>query len=102
VQTGRGKLSEGRIRLLGIWRESLQDISGPSAIAEGVVLLPKTLPLEEMIPELREEYHRVAIKLFAELWDRLHPKGKRWEDNPEVWVLEFRLVERTPTPSREP
>ena len=72
VQPGRGKHAVGRIGIRRIRRECLNAINHDDAQAEGVGR---------------------SIAAFAELWDSIHPKGKRWIDNPEVWVLEFKLVE---------
>lgn len=82
VQLGRGKHAVGRIGITKIRREPVQSITEADAIAEGVRKLyrcPQWLPDE-------------ARRSFKELWDSIHPKGKRWADNPEVWVLEFELV----------
>jgi len=73
VQPGRGKKAIGRIGIVKIRKECLNAITYDDAQAEGVGR---------------------SIAAFAELWDSIHPKGKRWEDNPEVWVLEFELVEK--------
>ena len=71
VQPGRGKHAVGRIGITKIRRECLNAITHDDAQAEGVGR---------------------SIAAFAELWDSIHPKGKRWIDNPGVWVLEFELV----------
>ena len=71
VQPGRGKYAIGRIGIIKIRKECLNAITHDDAQAEGVGR---------------------SIAAFAELWDSIHPKGKRWIDNPEVWVLEFELV----------
>ena len=82
VQPGRGKKAVGRIFINRIRRESLQLISEADAIAEGVRKLyrcPQWLPDE-------------AKRSFEELWNSIYPKDNRWEDDPEVWVLEFELA----------
>ena len=82
VQPGHGKHAIGRIGITKIRREHLQEIAYEDAIAEGIRKLyrcPQWLPGE-------------VYKSFCELWDSIHPKGKRWKDNPEVWVLDFELV----------
>ena len=71
VQPGRGKHAVGRIGIVMIYKERLNAITHNDAQAERV---------------------GKSIAAFAELWDSIHPKGKRWADNPEVWVLEFELV----------
>ena len=72
IQPGRGKKAIGRLRLLSIRREFLQDISEKDARAEGV-----------------GEWGCDTIEMFQNLWDSINKSGARWEDNPEVWVLEF-------------
>ncbi|MCA9912624.1 MAG: hypothetical protein KC496_04730 [Anaerolineae bacterium] len=60
-----------RILLLSIRRERLQDITGADAQAEGV-------------PD---------VQAYRQLWDSINTKkGTRWDDNPDVWVLEFDLI----------
>ena len=80
IQSGRGKKGNGRFCIVKIRKENLQSITEADAKAEGVWKLyrcPQWLPDE-------------AIKSFMELWNSIHNKpGTRWEDNPEVWVLEI-------------
>lgn len=87
VQPGRGKKSAGRLKVTKIRREKLIDISIVDCIAEGI----ETTPGEEEgahVPEHRER--------FAELWNSLYAKTDyAWSMNPEVWVLEFELVEKS-------
>lgn len=78
VQPGRNEKAVARIRLVDICQEQLQDITAEDALAEGIG------------PDLTDT-DRIAA--FAALWDRIHTKpGTRWDDNPEVWVLEFELA----------
>jgi hypothetical protein len=73
----RGKPGIGRIRLTEIRRERLQDITEEDAKAEGC---------EWDYFTAREDYRL--------LWESINKrKGTRWEDNPEVWVLTFEVVE---------
>jgi hypothetical protein len=85
VQPGRGKKALGRIRLTGIRRERLQDILGEDARAElGWTNESQPYPCRDL----------TARQCFMELWDEIHQKrGNRWQDNPEVWVLEFEVVD---------
>ncbi len=71
VQPGRGKKAVGRIGIAKIRREYLNAITHNDAQAEGVGR---------------------SLAKFADLWNSIHPKGKRWGNNPEVWVLDFELV----------
>jgi hypothetical protein len=61
--------------------ERLQDISEEDAIAEGI----PNRPAEE---SNRDE--------FADLWDSINgkKKGCAWNDNPWVWVVEFKQEDR--------
>jgi len=80
VQPGRGKKSVGRIRILKIRRERLWDIQDEDIRAEGV-LTENTLDT-------------TIWGDFMALWAEIYKKKPyRWEDNPEVWVLEFERVE---------
>jgi hypothetical protein len=96
VQAGRGKrgLSLGRIRILSIRQERLQDISVVDCYAEGVVEAVE-FPCDGVDGvDGYEGSGNINIReYFGKMWDSIHPKGKRWSDNPEVWVLEFELVE---------
>ena len=85
VQPGRGKKAIGRIGIIKIRKERLQDITIEDVKAEGVA--PYTLArgvLAEDQPDPRWK--------FIELWNSIYPKDNRWEDDPEVWVLEFELA----------
>ena len=75
IQPGRGLHGIGHhIRINNIFREHLQDITQAAALAEGI--RGSTNP----------------IVTFAQIWDSIYRQsGKRWKDNPEVWVLEFEL-----------
>jgi len=82
VQPGRGKKAVGRIRITKIRRERLQEIKPFDCRAEMGVS--------------NDDPKRFAIYLlprFIKLWNSLYRKPYRWEDNPEVWVLEFERVE---------
>jgi hypothetical protein len=83
VCPGRGKKAVGRIRITGIRRERLKQISHNDAVAEGCK------PLQLANGELGTRYVS-AVPPFMILWDSIHTKpGTRWADNPDVWVLDF-------------
>lgn len=67
--------------------ESLQAISEQDALAEGTQ--------EPSLRELGDELAQAAWserQVYQRLWQFLHEKpGQRWEDNPEVLVLTFRV-----------
>ena len=65
-------------------RERLQEISRADILAE---LGPPPLDGDKAVDSF-------LSATFAALWNSIHKKaGTRWEDCPEVWVLEFELVE---------
>lgn len=71
LQPGRGRLGIGYIGLLAINTERLWRISFAAIAREGYAT--------------RDAY-RAA-------WDRINRRpGTRWDDNPVVWVLRFKLV----------
>ena len=93
VQPGRGRKAVGRIKIIKIQREQLQDISEGDCHAEGVLVPTTHGRFSCHIEGVDSRYIMPSpIPYFAELWNSIHPKGKRWEDNPHVWVLEFELV----------
>ena len=84
VQLGRGKKSLGRIKLLKIRLEHVQSISCKDIIAEG---LRTNLRKIDATMDLLQQWE--------ELWDSIYGRtGFAWKYNPQVWVLEFELVEK--------
>jgi len=82
VQPGRGQKSVTRIRVTGLRRERLQDMSQADAQQE----MPVASPLADVSDG------QWALKSFQETWNTMyHQPGQRWQDNPEVWVIEFEL-----------
>jgi hypothetical protein len=89
-------LSRITLEVLCIRAERLQDISMHDALSEGI---------EVTGPRFEEGSY--CIGAFADLWDTIHAKRKTrrcdlgiwpadftpytWENNPWVWVLEFRI-----------
>ncbi len=96
IQAGRGKHAVGRIGVINIRQEQLQEISYEDIGAEGITSIwPVLINTAYLMTGAKDEDELKQILFraeFAGLWDSIHPKGKRWEDNPEVWVLEFDLV----------
>lgn len=85
VQPGRGKKAVGRIRITEIKRGRLQDITPQAAKAEGV---DPYIVYGWGIDYIGYE------QAFVNLWDGIYKEpGKQWQDNPEVWVLTFELVD---------
>ena len=85
-QPGRGKPANGRIQLLAIRDERLQDISSADMTAEGYPIF--TLLSYPLSVRLRGQQSR-----FAEAWDSIVPRKDRWEKNRPVWVLVYKFVE---------
>ncbi|HLA81116.1 MAG TPA: hypothetical protein VJP78_05710 [Thermoleophilia bacterium] len=72
IQHGRGKAALGRIRIVAIRKEQLQDMTLEDAIAEGV----------------SPNNPKNSLKWFPFIWNAINNRrGMRWEDNPAVWVL---------------
>lgn len=68
------------LEITGVRVERLQDISEEDALAEGVN------------NSLHMPGGRFANENFAHLWWTIHGDGS-WEENPWVWVVEFKRVE---------
>lgn len=91
VQPGRGKPAIGRIQIIAIDKERLQDISAYDAEKEGIEVFHYYC--DHGTDDDPTPIHRCdPIGKFRELWDSINGKrqGIRWVDNPEVWVLVFR------------
>ena len=58
-----------RIKVLDIHHEPLQSITQSDARKEGVD----------------------SVMQYMDLWDSLAPTGKRWQDNPFVWIIDFEV-----------
>ena len=65
--------------------ERVRDITAEQAIAEG---MQSNLREHDAVESLRND--------FAQLWNGLAKPGARWDDNPWVWVVDFRRVEHVP------
>lgn len=98
VQPGRGQKAIARIRITDIRREPLQAITEAEAEAEGVEPFP--CPTCDLIEPMHSfgclhcggtrKYHKGA---YIELWNHIHTApGTTWDDNPDVFVLEFELA----------
>jgi hypothetical protein len=96
VQPGRTKKAIGRIRITGIRRERLQDITEEDALAEGCEGLWNPMRGYYNFREAPTDttlFGKYSKDHFKQLWDSIHTKpGTRWDDNPEVWVLEFEVI----------
>ena len=64
------------------YRERLQNMGYEDCLAEG-------LSARETFQKIKTG--REICAEFGRLWDSLYKQGERWEDNPEVMVIRFRL-----------
>jgi hypothetical protein len=66
------------LEVVSLRHERLQEITREDASAEGVVSFDELSTVDR----------------FAILWESINGKtpGKRWEDSPWVWVIEFKVV----------
>lgn len=84
VQPGRTEPSVGRIRLLSIARRRLQTLTAEEHIAEG---LRTQFGGHDAVVDLRDQ--------FISLWNSVYIRpAHRWEADPEIWMLTFKLVKR--------
>lgn len=68
------------LEVTGVRVERLQDISNADCWAEGMC--------DDNNPE-----QKLNRRWFSELWESINGPGS-WEQNPWVWVVEFRRVEK--------
>jgi hypothetical protein len=73
----------------------LQEITEQDARAEGIEREVNVETNGNLAAEVGFGFELISLrKTFADLWDSIHTAaGTRWEDDPDVWVLEFELVE---------
>ena len=82
VQPSVAKKTVGKIKVVAIRREHLQDISESDALQEA--------PVDSSEGDVAAS--QLALKTFKETWDNKYSNpGQCWDDNPEVWVVEFQL-----------
>ena len=77
--------------------EPLEGISRDDAIAEGLIHQPGVIePDWWMLPEPHHQGSFLSpVAAYRWLWNDLHTKpGERWEDNPHVVALTFRVEQR--------
>lgn len=86
----RGMKGIGKIRILEIRRERLQDISEADAIAEGVEFEAPFYSV--FVGGKRLVFGVSAVEAYRELWESINGRGS-WDKNPYVWVICFEVVE---------
>ena len=63
--------------------ERLQEIDHEACFAEGII--------SRFHPDHNKEADLI-IEDFKSLWNSIHKKEHRWEDNDWVWVRSFRVI----------
>lgn len=76
------------LEITGVRVERLQEISEADAIAEGII---RDRDGWRGAPDL--PWFASPIAAFRSLWESINGVGS-WDDNPWVWVVEFRRVEK--------
>ena len=84
------------LEITNIRVERLQDITEDDAIAEGIKLnkseFNNSYQCKDYLDD--ENFYFDAKGSYQSLWDKLNAKrGYSWDNNPFVWVVEFRRVE---------
>lgn len=67
------------LEIVSVRMENLQDISNADAEAEGVMALHGS--------------DGDSRTRFRDLWNSIHEENNRWQDDPPVWVIEFRVLD---------
>lgn len=83
------------LEIVSVRVERVQDIRGRDCVAEGVTLRRWERNEEPLIDPGVESETRELRAAYARLWDSINGKkaGHGWDDNPFVWVIEFKRVE---------
>lgn len=82
------------IRITGVEKENLQDITEREALVEGVLFT-----LDQLSPPHKWYYDYCtgvyslpkAVHSYHSLWESINGRGS-WQENPEVWVYEFEVI----------
>jgi len=77
------------IKIIDVRVEKLQNIKPIDICKEGCSLTKTRNPLED----INTDYNKV-YKWFINLWNKTAPKGYKWEDDPYVFVYEFKRVNK--------
>lgn len=81
------------LKITNVRVERLKDISYGSIISEGCHLeLSDIVTYDDVLQENSVSYS--AYCWYRDLWNKTAPKGYKWEDNPYVFVYEFKIVNR--------
>ena len=82
------KYSRITLEITDVRVEGVQDISEEDAFAEGCDCRD-TGPLQFSGPIIVYKTNKAK---FKNLWNSIHKKEHRWEDNPWVWVISFKRL----------
>lgn len=63
------------LEIINIRVEHVQDIPYEDRVKEGITFKPG-----------------LSLHEFRKLWNSIHKRENRWEDNPWVWVIEFKRI----------
>jgi hypothetical protein len=85
------------LEITNIRVERLQDISEEDCQAEGVKWqwngeCEECYQWSVSGDKKSDEWFDQAEDCYKNLWDSIHKKENKWEDNPWVWVIEFKRV----------
>ena len=69
------------LEIIDVRVERLQEIKHEDCFAEGII--------SRFNPDCNKEA-KLIIEDFRNLWNSIHKKQYRWEDNPWVWVISFK------------
>lgn len=67
------------LKIIATRRERLQAITETDATAEGFEYVRYSAPSDI----------RSSVDFFRYYWDSIHGNSDRWDENPDVWVIEF-------------
>lgn len=78
------------LEVVSVRAERLQDISEQDAFAEGVI--KEHSPISAGA-NWSDTLGKASLKAFQSIWKGIHGE-KSWDENPFVWVYEFRKIEK--------
>lgn len=78
------------LKVVSVRAERLQDISEQDAFAEGVIKEHSPIPAGA---NWSDTLGKASLKAFQSIWKDIHGE-KSWEENPFVWVYEFKRIEK--------
>jgi len=85
------------LKITDIRVERVQEISGEDCVNEGATTLTDLnmmLSKKDKTP-FHEQNNRKARAIFQALWDSINSKkGYSWNDNPWVWCISFKVVDK--------